>query len=121
MILNLTVHSATIEQIDAGVIEPNSKKEIISLLTFDELPNKNEIILRATKLIQIIEEEKNHNNFDSVMLGGAPFLMSILEVLLKTKNFKPLYSFTKRVANESIIDGVIHKNSIFKHCGFVEI
>ena len=49
MILNLTQHTATQAQLDAGVFEPSDQdKEFIKrYLTFDELPTSDEVEYRA--------------------------------------------------------------------------
>jgi len=51
-VINLTQHSATPAQIEAGVVEPeiSEKSEIQALLTFDTLPSQAEIKRRAIKL-----------------------------------------------------------------------
>ena len=118
MILNLTQHNATAEQVKAGVVEPQEKEVIKRLLTFDELPTKQEIRTRAKKLASYAKWF-----FDSkrgkALIGGAPFLMSELEFWLRKNKIEPVYAFSKRVSVEKEINGEIIKTNVFKHIGFV--
>ena len=116
-ILNLTQHYITPEQEDDGVIEPHENKELIqSLLTFEDIPSLNTIILRANTLTDIAVKE----GVSSVMIGGAGYLMKELENALLDKNIIPLYSFTKRISiDEHMPDGTVEKTVIFKHDGFI--
>lgn len=114
-ILNLTQHVGTPEQ---GVSEPLNKEIVLKLLTFSSIPTKEEIIERAVNLAEIASLEA----YDSVMIGGAPYLMSELEKQLKLLNIQPLYSFTERVSIEnSFPDGSVSKMSVFKHVGWIEV
>lgn len=119
MILNLTQHKATQEQIDQGVVDFDDKTrtEISQLLTFDELPDRNEMIKRACDLVTILRL-KNHTKCE-VMIGGAPFFMPILERTLYVNRFDPVFAFSKRVSVEKEVDGKIAKTNEFKHIGFV--
>ena len=88
MILNLTQHNATPEQEAQLVVEPRMcKAEIQKLLTFDEIPTKEEIDARAKELARIAASEASMYAGDTdnevwitrVMIGGAPYLMGALE------------------------------------------
>jgi hypothetical protein len=115
MILNLTQHTATPEQVAAGVIEPENKEQVVKLLTFDTLPSPQEIWNRAKALAQIAKE----SSADSAMIGGAPYFMSALEDALIYTNVIPVYSFSVRESQEVVQpDGTVRKVSIFKHSGF---
>jgi len=116
-ILNLTQHSPTKEQIEDGVFEPEYKDKVRELLTFNNIPSKNEIKERARLLTGIAISE----GVDEVMIGGAPYLMGALELELKSYNIKPLYSFTKREVIEVQKGDEVIKQSAFKHIGFVEV
>lgn len=122
-ILNLTQHMATQDQLDAGVVEPwleedNSKEFIQNYLTFQIIPTKEDMIERAKLLADIAIAHK----VDKVMIGGAPFFMSILEMVLKANNITPLYAFSIReTIVESMVDGSVIKKNVFKHIGFVEV
>jgi len=116
-ILNLTQHLATNEQVAAGVYEPEHKDKVKKFLTFNEIPSKEEIKERARLLTGIAISE----GADSVMIGGAPYLMGALELELKSYNIKPLYSFTKREVIKVQKSDEVIKQSVFKHIGFIEV
>lgn len=116
-ILNLTQHQATAEQIEAGVIEPSDKAEIQSLLTFQALPSKAELVSNAEAIALIARA----SGCDTAMIGGAPFFMSVLENALRGVGVKPVYAFSERVSVESMQDdGSVIKKNVFRHVGFVE-
>jgi len=148
MIINLTQHKATVEQIEQGVIDLPElyRKDLISFLTFNDIPSKEEIEYRVYSIFNLVVdfcinldspigekvrtmvtdeeifiEESEFKNLDiSFMLGGAPFLMSSLEKELKHFG-RCLYAFSKREAKEVESEGVVVKKAIFKHIGFVEV
>ena len=109
MILNLTQHPSTPEQEAQLVVEPRmSKPEIKKLLTFEEIPTKEEIEVRAKELARIAAEEAAMYAGDSdaevwitrVMIGGAPFFMGALEKAVRECGFSPIYAFSKRESEE---------------------
>ena len=119
-IINLTQHPATPDQKNAGVVEPINKNKIKKLLTFNELPSKEELRARAKVLVDhiIIYEE---GTFEAAMIGGAPFFMSVLEDALRRMGITPLYAFSKReVIEKNLPSGEVVKTQVFKHLGFVE-
>ena len=116
-ILNLTQHEATPQQIKQHVIEPSKedKREIKNALSFNEIPSRDEISNRITRLSFIVEKY----NPTSVMIGGASFLIFPLEKKLRQK-WLVFHAFSKRVSTErKNADGTITKMSTFKHVGFV--
>lgn len=118
MILNLTQHPATAEQIAAGVQDLPSAETLRTLLTFDQLPSRTEIKGRAEALALMAEAA----GADAAMIGGAPFLMSTLEAALLNKGIRPMYAFSKRVVTETKnFDGTVTKVSTFAHEGFVMV
>ena len=118
MILNLTQHGASNEQVSEGVIEPKSKDLVRDILTFNTIPNISEINLRAEKLARLAQE----SGAESAMIGGAPYLMSALEKALKDAGVKPIYSFTERRSVETQNpDGSTTKTAVFQHVGWVEV
>lgn len=131
MILNLTQHVVTPEQKAQLVVEPRMcKTEIRELLTFEEIPSKEEIEARANKLAEIAVSEANHYAGETdneiwitrVMIGGAPYLMGALEKAVKECGFTPVYAFSKRESEEiPQPDGSVRKVQVFRHCGFVEV
>ena len=119
MILNLTQHQATVEQITLGVVEPEvtDKKTICSLLTFEEVPSKGELESRAKALVAFVTKM----GCCKAMVGGAPYFMSYLERALKEKGYTPVYAFSKRESVDQVQqDGSIRKVAVFRHAGWVE-
>jgi hypothetical protein len=131
MILNLTQHVVTAEQKAQLVVEPRmTKDKIRELLTFEEIPSKEEIESRAEKLARIAVSEANHYAGETdneiwitrVMLGGAPFFMGALEKAIRECGFTPVYAFSKRESEEiPQPDGSVKKIQVFRHIGFVEV
>jgi len=116
-ILNLTQHKATPDQIAEGVYDYENHNLIQQLITFDEMPTFSDMIDRADELAKLVIEE----GADAAMIGGAPYFMPILEFVLFRSNITPLYSFSKRVSEDTVMpDGTIQKTSVFKHRGFYE-
>lgn len=128
-ILNLTQHNATPEQIAHGVIDvrPEWRNVLVELLTFDELPTKEEISARAYELVETFSayDMSENDNDDGeyprhVMIGGAPFFMAVLEAVLLDHNIQPYYAFSRRESVEiTDADGNVRKTSVFKHVGFI--
>jgi hypothetical protein len=131
MILNLTQHVATDEQTAQLVVAPRMTKEKIrELLTFEEIPSKEELEVRANKLAEIAVAEASMYAGDTdnkiwitrVMLGGAPFFMGALEKAIRECGFTPVYAFSKRESEEiPQPDGSVKKIQVFRHIGFVEV
>lgn len=130
IIINLTQHEATPEQVQAGVVEPPKevKNDIRELLTFEQIPTKKEIQDRAHDLGLIAAMTDLSPSGDgehyalSAMIGGAPFLMSALESALLDNGVTPLYAFSVRESQEKIMqDGSVSKVAIFRHKGFIRI
>lgn len=113
VIINLTQHSASAEQLEDGVVEPAEKAAVQAAITFDAIPSSEEMVQRAQFLVSIAKE----SGAKKAMIGGAPFFMSTLERVLSAHGITPVYAFSVREAIEK--DGV--KTSIFKHAGFVEV
>lgn len=118
MILNLTQHEPTESQKRAGVFNPNpeSKEEIHKLLTFDSPPNADIMWERAIEIRKIA----HRYHVATVMIGGAPWFMSILEECLLRANFIPVYSFSKRVVQKQTLeDGKVVKIVSFEHIDWI--
>jgi hypothetical protein len=139
MILNLTQHPATPEQLAAGVFDPTPEEraEIVALLTFDELPQKGEIEERAEELalaalallaarFRSLSKSEQERLLDRdglsyyAMIGGAPYLMPHLENEMVGVGVNPLYAFSTRESVEEVQeDGSVKKTAVFRHRGFV--
>ena len=124
MIINLTQHNASPEQLTAGVVDvPAELKDYLSaLLTFNNLPTKEEIDEAAMKVAAMAVYCTQGFDAPAAMIGGAPFFMAPLEAALRHLGIKPLYAFSERVSEEQKqADGSVRKVNIFKHKGFVEV
>ena len=87
-----------------------------ALLTFDRLPSRADVEDAAQQIALLAES----TGAKSAMIGGAPFLMSQLELALELSGIAPVYAFSRRESIEtSNPDGSVVKTNIFKHAGFV--
>ena len=124
MIINLTQHNASPEQVAAGVVDVPAelKSDLSALLTFSTLPTKEELSEAAMKVAAMAVICTQGTDAPAAMIGGAPFLMASLEVALRHYGIEPLYSFSERVSEEKMeADGTVRKVNLFKHKGFVEV
>ncbi len=125
MILNLTQHLATPEQKKAGVIDQpeNWRRDLSELLTFDNLPDRQEIAMRARAIVEFVRDNAPFNTWKgekAVMIGGAPWLMPELERQLESFGYRPVYAFSKReIVETHNADGTVTKKAVFKHLGFI--
>ena len=122
MIINLTQHAATAEQVAAGVVDFDgaTRAKLSDLLTFYNLPTMAEVgeVAEAIADLAIYEGETEENGIPTrAMIGGAPFLMPALEKALIAVGITPCYAFSKRVVIKEA-DGV-KERIVFKHEGFV--
>ena len=130
LILNLTQHSATADQLAAGVVDlpADQQRELKQLLTFDTLPDVAELKDRAMKVAQLAlrffeaqgVEIGSYRNKPTAMIGGAPFFMATLESALLDVVIQPVYAFSQRVSVETQTESGVIKTSEFKHMGFVD-
>ncbi len=117
MILNLTQHDATADQIAAGVVEPADKQAVRSLITFDTLPSREEIKVAAEAVAKIADEA----GAEMAMIGGAPFFMAELERQLFRRDIYPVYAFSRRESVDAPDgNGGVRKTQVFRHEGFVK-
>ena len=131
-ILNFTQHSCTQDQLDSGILDcdPEYKQELVRLLTFDELPTSSEVWTRAVQIVGLFERVavsmgytyQDEQTSLHPMIGGAPFLMSLLEDAFDDAGLSPYYAFTKRTSiDQPQSDGSIKKVSVFKHAGLYKV
>lgn len=136
VILNLTQHPATPEQLATGLqdLPPALRADLKTYLTFNSAPTRHEIQRRAALIADLavlavlwqpaplapgVWPLDQPNPFNA-MIGGALWLMSALELALVARGIQPLYSFSVRSSTEQVMpDGTIQKSS-FKHVTFVE-
>jgi hypothetical protein len=115
MRINLTQHKSTPDQGCAPRTETQTKT-IQKLLTFEELPSEEEIIARASALVNLAVGVEA----SEAMVGGANYLILYLDPLLRMAGIQPLYAFSKRrVVETTGPGGITKKVSTFKHRGFV--
>ena len=121
-IWNATQHAATADQVAQGVkdLPEVLRKDLSQALTFDEVPNYDELYFRSIVIIGVLQDAGLQQG-DKVMVGGAPFLMEELCRLLRVNGYKPVFAFSKRESVERMLpDGTVQKVAIFKHLGFVD-
>lgn len=129
MIYNLTQHSPTPAQIEAGVGQPFPWAA--GLLTIESVGD--DVMARAIGLTIALVKEHGllpaapskygenlpRNDAPKVMIGGAPRLMAPLESCLVAAGFAPVYSFSTRNCIETPqSDGSVRKEYVFSHAGF---
>lgn len=115
MIFNATQHDPSPSQVGVGPASPAISK----LITFDEIPTRLEMIERAEGVVKELKAQgATHDS--QVMIGGAPYFQSTLELVLLQNGLKPLYAFSKRVSTDAVQpDGSIKKVAIFVHEGWI--
>lgn len=138
-ILNLTQHQSTPEQ-GCYDLQGRALADLKGLLTFDNLPTRQEIVDRANTLAAVAARtvvafrDLDGNVLDHpatgceeaifashAMIGGAPFLMGPLEAALRERGITPLYAFSVRESVDEVLpDGSIRKVAVFRHKGFIE-
>lgn len=130
MILNLTQHLATKDQLANGVVDldQNRREKLQELLTISGIPSNRDLHDRAEKIIRLAWDfvyntrpESEHHGILEVMIGGAQCLMPYLIDHCYRSDIIPFFSFTERVSEEvQKEDGTVQKISKFKHLGFVD-
>lgn len=141
MILNLTQHTATVEQLTAGVCDlPVDLRPVVGkLLTFEDIPSKEDICKRAHTLAMISRAwfagmdpmsvflddfvgfpPLGEGGDYRVMVGGALWLMRPLSEELIALGLTPVFAFSVRESVDTMqADGSVRKSQIFRHRGFV--
>ena len=129
MIINLTQHAATAEQVSVGVVDlPAEQREaLIDALTFESIPDAEEIRDRAHDIAELacfngLGGDDGDDPFPShAMIGGAFWLMAPLAEELKARNIQPVFAFSLRESSEiAMPDGSVRKTLVFRHVGFVD-
>lgn len=120
MILNLTQHASTPDQIAAGVVDlpADVRAQAGRLLNFDTLPTWEGVLAAAAAAVALVQNQGHHG---AVMIGGAPFLMAPLSAALAEAGYQPVYAFSRRESVEiHNPDGSVTKAGVFRHAGFVQ-
>jgi hypothetical protein len=127
MIINLTQHPATAEQLSAGVVDLPADELVVAkaLLDFADLPSAEEVDDRADALANLVAMSDLFNEGSTmgtrVMIGGAPFLMEPLARALRCAGLVPVFAFSRRESEEQTQpDGSVRKVAVFRHQGFVD-
>ena len=129
MIINLTQHAATAEQVAVGVVDlPADQREaLIDALTFESIPDAEEIRDRAHDIAELacfngLGGDDGDDPFPShAMIGGALWLMAPLAKELRLRSIEPVFAFSVRETEEKVQpDGSVKKVAIFRHAGFVQ-
>ena len=118
--INLTQHSASSDQVLSGVVDlPEKEKSIlVSLLTVDSLPTRQEIESRCHEIGKLAISY--NPSATRAMIGGAPWMMSSLESALSAVGITPVYAFSIRESvDQHQPDGSVRKIAVFRHVGFV--
>jgi hypothetical protein len=131
IILNLTQHPATQEQLAAGVVDLTGENlaRLKELLTFDSLANCGNRNKRADQIAALVARVFLPGDPESLqldgtaihcMIGGAPYLMAPLEAALIYNMRVPVYAFSVRESvEETQPDATVRKVNVFRHAGFV--
>lgn len=119
-IANLTQHTATPEQIEAGVydIGPERRARLTALLTFDAPPSHELMRDRARQIAELAGEIVTAR--PHAMIGGAPWFVRYVEDALLDAGIIPMHAFSRRESVEvAQPDGSVTKTAVFRHVGFV--
>lgn len=128
MILNLTQHPASADQITAGVCDlpAPQRAALTEALTVDALPDREAIEARCDYIAELAcqnglgSDDADDPHPAQAMIGGAPWMMRALEDALISREIEPVYAFSVRESIEqNQPDGSVRKVNIFKHAGFI--
>lgn len=129
MIVNLTQHPASADQIAVGVVDlaGEALADLKEALTFGELPDEQEIRARAEHIAELAcYNDMGGDEGDSPMpqqgmIGGALWLMAPLAAELMARGIEPVFAFSVRETKEQEqSDGSVRKVAVFRHAGFVQ-
>lgn len=121
MILNLTQHNATRDQIYAGIIDmpADFQTALKDLLTFPTTYTRKDLEYRALQIHELVRDfcGTSKEVLEGVMIGGMPSFMPVLESVLISKGIKVGYACTERKSVDKEVDGKIIKTAVFVHAG----
>ena len=126
MILNLTQHNATADQINVGIndLTVDFQTGLKGLLTFPTQYTRADLEYRALQIHELIRDMCGEHfgappkhALDGVMIGGMPSFMPVLEATLVSKGIRVGYACTERQSIDKEIDGKVVKTAIFVHAG----
>ena len=128
MIINLTQHAASPEQITQGVTDLHGEQRdaLVHLLTFASIPDAEEIRDRAHDIAELAcynglgDPDGDSPMPHQAMIGGALWLMAPLAEELKARNIQPVFAFSVRETEEQTqADGSVRKVAVFRHAGWI--
>lgn len=122
MILNLTQHNATADQINAGINDlpvDDFQTALKGLLTFPTQYTRADLEYRALQIHELVRDfcGTSEEVLEGVMIGGMPSFMPVLESVLISKGIKVGYACTERKSVDKEVDGKIIKTAVFVHAG----
>ena len=121
MILNLTQHNATADQINAGIndLPVDFQNTLKGLLTFPTQYTRDDLEYRSLQIHELVRDfcGTSEEVLEGVMIGGMPSFMPVLESVLISKGIKVGYACTERKSVDKEVDGKIIKTAVFVHAG----
>lgn len=116
MILNLTQHLRSFEQIQQGLVEPENKALVKEALTLN-VNSAEEMHKAINEKVDMLINIADSHRLNTVLVGGHPGLTAVLVEKLKSKRYTVVMSHSDREVTENA--GV--KTSIFRHKFFYEL
>ena len=122
MILNLTQHNATADQINVGIndLTVDFQTALKGLLTFPTQYTRADLEYRALQIHELVRDfcgGTSEEVLEGVMIGGMPSFMPVLESVLISKGIKVGYACTERKSVDKKVDDKIIKTAVFVHSG----
>ena len=121
MILNLTQHNATADQINVGIndLTVDFQNTLKGLLTFPTQYTRDDLEYLALQIHELVRDfcGTSKEVLEGVMIGGMPSFMPVLESVLISKGIKVGYACTERQSVDKEVDGKVVKTAIFVHAG----
>lgn len=117
VIYNFTQHETIPYQKKFNIVDVPNQEYLKSLLTFDVLPDSDELEKRAI----LIADYATEIGAKQIMIGGALYLMPYLIDELNKRNIISYFAFSKRVNKEIIVnDETVIKKSKFLMEGLIK-
>ena len=121
MILNLTQHNATADQINVGIndLPVDFQTTLKGLLTFPTQYTRDDLEYRSLQIHELVRDfcGTSKEVLEGVMIGGMPSFMPVLESVLISKGIKVGYACTERKSVDKKVDDKIIKTAVFVHAG----
>lgn len=117
MIINLTQHPATADQVAAGVTA-NPPAGWGEVATFDDLDPET-VGRQVGEAVNFAIHAARAAGAQTAMIGGALWLMAPLAAGLRKAGVTPVFAASRRESvEETTPDGVV-KRAVFRHIGFI--